>query len=103
MNNFFELPTTSISDAMNGMSNMDHEIKTLNKNHKIVGKAFTVNLPIGDNLLFLKAIYEANPGDVLVVDIKDDTYRAIAGDFMLGMAKTLGISGIVTNGSIRDV
>lgn len=103
MNNFSEIPTTCISDVMDGLSNMHTDITPLSEHYKLVGRAFTVKIPVGDNLLFLKAILEAKPGDVLVVDIQDDTYRAIAGDFMLGMAKTLGINGVVTNGSIRDI
>src|SRR5699024_3860615 len=37
------------------------------------------------------------------IDAKGDDYRAIAGDFIMGMAKTLGIAGIVTDGIIRDI
>ncbi|MCY8234906.1 RraA family protein [Priestia endophytica] len=102
-NKFQEVPTTCISDAMEGLNNLDSSIKPLQDKYKVVGRAFTVKMPVGDNLIFLRAIREAKPGDVLVVDAKGDTYRAIAGDFIVGMAKTLGIKGIVVDGVIRDL
>ena len=97
------VPTTCISDALQGLTNMDSSIKPLKEEYRISGRAFTVQMPIGDNLTVLQAIREAQPGDVLVIDAKGDTYRAIAGDFIVGLAKTLGIQGIVVDGVIRDI
>lgn len=102
-NKFQEIPTTCVSDAMEGLNNLDSSIKPLQDKYKVAGRAFTVKMPVGDNLIFLRAIREARPGDVLVVDAKGDTYRAIAGDFIVGVAKTLGIKGIVVDGVIRDL
>jgi regulator of RNase E activity RraA len=51
----------------------------------------------------LRAIREAQPGDIIVVDAKGDQYRAIAGDFVVGMAQTLGVGAIVVDGVIRDI
>jgi RraA family protein len=103
VNQFQEIPTTCISDSMQGLNNLDSAIRPLKDEYKLAGRAFTVKMPVGDNLVFLKAIREAEPGDVLVVDAKGDTYRAIAGDFIVGMAQTLGIKGIVVDGVIRDI
>ncbi|MGG0939748.1 RraA family protein [Brevibacillus centrosporus] len=97
------VPTTCISDTMQGLHNMDSSIKPLKEEYHLAGRAFTVKMPVGDNLAVLKAIREAQPGDVLVIDAKGDTYRAIAGDFIVGLAKTLGIQGIVVDGVIRDI
>ncbi len=73
------------------------------ENYKLAGRACTVKIPVGENLSVLKAIREANPGDIVVVDAKGDRYRAIAGDFVIGMAQTLGIGGLVVDGVIRDI
>jgi 4-hydroxy-4-methyl-2-oxoglutarate aldolase len=100
---FQEIPTTCISDSMQGLNNLDSGIKPLKEEYRVAGRAFTVKMPVGDNLVFLKAIKEAKPGDILVVDAKGDTYRAIAGDFIAGMAKTLGIKGVIADGVIRDI
>lgn len=97
------LPTTAISDVLKGMNNLDPAIKPLKETYQIAGEAYTVQLAVGDNLYLLKALKEAKPGDILVVDVKGDTYRAIAGDFVVGMMKTLEIGGLVVDGAIRDV
>jgi len=100
---FEMIPTTCISDVMQGLNNLDSQIKPLKENDRVAGRAFTVKMPVGDNLVFLRALKEAPPGSVLVVDAKGDTYRAIAGDFLVGVAQMLGIKGIVAHGVIRDI
>ncbi|MFJ8236177.1 RraA family protein [Ureibacillus sp. NPDC094379] len=97
------IPTTCISDALDGLNNLHPSIKPLQEDYVLSGRAFTVKMPVGDNLAVLKAIRNANAGDILVIDAKGDEYRAIAGDFVVGMAKTMGLGGIVVDGVIRDV
>lgn len=103
MKQFYDLPTTCISDALNGMNNLDPSIKPLQDSYKVAGRAFTVKIPAGDNTMVLKAIKEASPGDVLVVDAKGESYRAVAGDFVVSLAQKLGIAGIIVDGVIRDL
>ncbi len=100
---FESIPTTCVSDALDGLNNLHSSIKPLKEEYTLAGRAFTVKIPVGDNLAVLRAMRNAKPGDVLVIDAKGDTYRAIAGDFILGMAQTLGIKGIVTDGVVRDI
>lgn len=100
---FQNLPTTCISDAMDGLNNLDPRIKPLREEFGLAGRALTVKIPVGDNLAVLKAIRASKPGDILVVDAKGDPYRAIAGDFVVGMAQTLGVGGIIVDGVIRDI
>jgi 4-hydroxy-4-methyl-2-oxoglutarate aldolase len=100
---FQNIPTTAISDAMDGLNNLSPAIKPLKDEYKLAGRALTVKIPVGDNLAVLRAIREAQPGDIIVVDAKGDQYRAIAGDFVVGMAKTMGVGGIVVDGVIRDI
>ena len=100
---FQEVPTTAISDVLNGLNNLDSAIKPLKEDYRFAGPALTVQLPINDNRAVLEAIGAATPGDVLVVDSKGDTYRAIAGDFVVGLMKTMGIRALVVDGVIRDI
>jgi 4-hydroxy-4-methyl-2-oxoglutarate aldolase len=100
---FQNIPTTCISDVLDGLNNFDPAIKPLKEEYRFAGRALTVKIPVGDNLAVLKAIRESKPGDVLVIDAKGDQYRAIAGDFVVGMAQTLGVSAIVVDGVTRDV
>ncbi|WNF36178.1 RraA family protein [Bacillaceae bacterium IKA-2] len=100
---FKGIPTTAISDALNGMNNLDSSIKPVSSYLKLVGKAVTVKVRAADNKLVLKGIAEAEQGDVLVVDAKGYMNNAVAGDFVIGLASTLGLAGIVIDGVVRDI
>ncbi|RHW40999.1 RraA family protein [Neobacillus notoginsengisoli] len=100
---FRDIPTTCVSDVMDGLYNLHSSIKPLKEDYKLAGRAFTVKTPVGDNLAVFKAIREAKPGDILVIDAKGDEYRAMAGDYVVGMAKKIGIAGFVLDGAIRDI
>lgn len=97
------LPVTSISDGMNGQNHLNPSIKPVKENLKFAGIAKTVKVPAADNLLLLKAIREAKPYEVIVVDAKGYLYNAACGDFVVGLAKTLGLQGMVIDGAVRDV
>lgn len=100
---FKSIPTTAISDVLKGMNNINPRVKPLKEDYRIAGRAFTVKTAVGDNLAVLRAIKEAKPGDIIVVDAKGDTYRAIAGDFVVGMMQTMEFGGLVVDGVIRDI
>jgi len=62
-----------------------------------------VRLPDGENGAVLEAIRAAREGDILVIDAKGNTNRAVAGDFVLSLAKGIGVQGFVVDGVIRDI
>ncbi|WP_068986802.1 MULTISPECIES: RraA family protein [Lysinibacillus] len=100
---FKHLPTTAISDATGGHTNLRSDIKPLADHFKITGRAVTVRLPDGENGAVLEAIRAAKEGDILVIDAKGNTNRAVAGDFVLSLAKGIGVQGVVVDGVIRDM
>ena len=97
------LPTTAISDATGGHTNVAASIKPLADHFKIAGRALTVRLPDGENGAVLEAISQAEKGDILVIDAKGNTNRAVAGDFVMQLAQGVGIQGFVVDGVIRDL
>jgi 4-hydroxy-4-methyl-2-oxoglutarate aldolase len=99
---FRNVPSTCISDALGGLNNLEPSIKPLTSNHILVGRAFTVKVRATDNLMILKGLREAKQGDVLVVDAKGFLYNASCGAFVVGLAKTLGLAGMVIDGVVRD-
>ena len=99
----YALPTTALSDATGGHTNIAAYIKPLSDHFKIAGRAFTVRLPDGENGAVLEAISKAKRGDILVIDAKGNTNRAVAGDFVMQLAKGVGVQGFVVDGVIRDV
>lgn len=98
-----ELTTTSVSDALDGLNGLDPAIKPVKSNLRVGGKAYTVRVKAADNKLVLKGIREAEPGDVLIVDAKGYMNNASVGDFLVGLAKTMGLSGVVIDGVVRDI
>lgn len=100
---FKHLPTTAISDATGGHTNLRSDIKPLADHFKIAGRAVTVRLPDGENGAVLEAIRAANEGDILVIDAKGNTNRAVAGDFVISLAKGIGVQGFVVDGVVRDI
>ncbi|MDI7744080.1 RraA family protein [Lysinibacillus fusiformis] len=98
-----DLPTTAISDATGGHTNVAGNIKPLSDHFKIAGRALTVRLPDGENGAVLEAISKAQKGDILVIDAKGNTNRAVAGDFVISLAKGVGVQGFVVDGVIRDL
>lgn len=98
---FRGLPTANIDDNMNRMFSL-RGLKPYNK-APLLGTAFTVRVPAGNNLMFNRAIDLAKPGDVIVVDGGGYMERALCGEIMMSHAKKRGIAGFVINGCIRDV
>lgn len=97
------IPATCISDALQGFNHFDTAIKPLKEEYVICGQAVTVKVPAGDNMMVIQAMKQGEAGDVLVVDAEGSEYRSFAGDFVIGLAKTLGFSGVVADGTVRDI
>lgn len=99
---FRDLPVANIGDAMNRLYCLDAELRPLNKT-LLLGVAFTVKAPSGDNLMFHKAIEMARAGDILVIDGKGAKDRSLCGELMIHTARQKGIAGFVVDGCVRDL
>ena len=99
---FRDIPVANIDDCMNRTAAVDGAIRPVNK-AKLLGPAFTVKVPEGDNLMFHKAMDMAKPGDVVVIDAGGDGKRAIFGALMINYCKVRGLGGVIVDGAIRDV
>lgn len=91
----------NIDDNMGRIAAVDHSLVPIGKG-QLLGTAFTVRVPQGDNLMFHAAMDLAKPGDVIVIDAGGFEDRAIFGELMATYCKSRGIRGIVCDGAIRD-
>lgn len=98
---FRDMPVANIDDNMGRIAAVDSEIQAIGT-AKLLGTAFTVRVPQGDNLMFHAAMDLAKPGDVIMIDAGGFTNRAIFGELMVTYCKKRGIAGIVCDGAIRD-
>ena len=64
---FAGVAVANLDDCMNRISAVHEDICPVNKS-RLLGTAFTVKVPEGDNLMFHVAMDLAKPGDVIVID-----------------------------------
>lgn len=100
---FLKHSPTAYADGLDLDQFIDSEISPLwNPVHRIAGPAFTVQLSIGDNLMFHAAIYEAPPGSIIVASGAGKKH-AVAGGNVCAVAQKRGITGFIIDGVIRDI
>lgn len=97
-----QIPSSNIGDCVKRMNCMFGGIRSYNR-LSIVGPAFTVKVPAGDNLVAQMALDYAKPGDVIVIDGAGYADRALVGGMMLAYAEERGLAGFVVNGAVRDL
>ena len=97
-----QIPSSNIGDCVKRMNCMFGGIRSYNR-LSIVGPAFTVKVPAGDNLVAQMALDYAQPGDVIVIDGAGYADRALVGGMMLAYAEERGLAGFVVNGAVRDL
>ena len=94
--------TATISDAQKSFGIMRPAIRPLAPGMRIVGTAHTVKCYPGSIITVHKALLEARPGEVLVVDGEGDDRGALFGELMTLQALANGLGGIVVDGPVRD-
>ncbi|WP_394168777.1 RraA family protein [Saccharospirillum alexandrii] len=70
---------------------------------RLIGRAVTVTLPPMDGSMIREALATAQPGDVLVIDMGEDTDRACWGELRTLAALNKQVAGVVTNGCATDI
>ncbi|MGW4031406.1 RraA family protein [Streptomyces sp. NPDC004838] len=98
-----EVPAAHVGDALRRMTVMDGGIRLMTECASFLGNALTVDVRSGDNLAVHRALDEARPGDVLVVNGHGDTTRALIGDLIGEIMVNTGVTGAVVDGAVRDV
>ena len=94
--------TPTIGEAYGGKGALAHYIRPVRPGMKLCGPVVTVVTRPGDNLIVHQAIYEAQPGDVLLVATSSCLEGGFWGGIMTVAARQRGIAGLVTDGAVRD-
>jgi RraA family protein len=94
------LDTACVSDANKALRVMDPGIRPVRLGLKLLGRAHTVVCE-EDFLTVIRALRDALPGEVLVVDTRGSR-RAVAGELFATEAARKGLAGIVVDGAVRD-
>ena len=95
-------PSATLHEAMGRMGALPHDIKPIAPKMTLCGPALTVSCPPMDNLGIHRAIYLAQPRDVLVVIVSEGYEVGYWGEIMTFAAQQRGIAGLVIDGCVRD-
>ena len=100
---FATIPAANISDAGGNLNTLDSGIQAVVPGCRICGPACTVNTRAGDFLAILRGLHAARAGDVLVISNQASPDVAVFGGITATEAKLKGLSGLVTDGKVRDI
>lgn len=94
--------SATLHEAAKKIGALPSAIKPLSPTIRLCGRAYPVRSPSGDNLWLHHAIYAADPGDVLVIDVGSEPEFGYWGEVMTVAAQLRGLAGLVLNGGVRD-
>jgi 4-hydroxy-4-methyl-2-oxoglutarate aldolase len=97
-----KLTSATVYEASGAKGALSSRIKPISPDMFACGTAVTVKIRPKDNLMLHKAIYVAQPGDVIVADAEGFTEAGAWGEIMAFAAQQRGIAGLVFNGGVRD-
>ena len=97
------LGAATLHEAAGRIGALPSAIKPVAPGMRIAGPAFTVHIPAGDNLWIHRALYQAAPGDVLVVSTSGGIEWGYWGDILNEAAMAQQLGGLVIDGGVRDV
>lgn len=97
------LGAATLHEAAGRIGALPSAIKPVAAAMRLAGPAFTVHISAGDNLWLHRALYQAAPGDVLVVSTGGGVEWGYWGDILNTAAIAQALGGLVIDGGVRDV
>lgn len=102
LDRFANAPAANVGDVFDRLLAMDGGIRPFTGTARLVGTALPILTRAGDNLAIHRALDEAQPGDVLVINGQSDLSRALLGDLIGEIMVSKGVVGAVVDGAVRD-
>ncbi len=92
-----------LCDGMDVYRTMDPGIRQMIGNGRMVGTAFTIDVPAGEGGYVAEALLHVKPGEIIVICGKGNVRSSYWGDHRSYCAKKLGAAGIIVDGAFRDI
>lgn len=96
-------PTATLSEATKAPCDLPPSVGCMVPGSNMIGPAFTVRCPLGDNTAVTRAVDQAPAGSVIVIDCGGPARTAVWGETASFASTYKGVAGCVTNGMIRDI
>lgn len=96
-------PVALIGDTVQRMGMMASTIRHIAGKPSFFGTILPINTREGDNLAIHRALDDAQPGDVLVINGNGEVNRSVFGDLLGEVCQAKKVAGVVIDGSVRDV
>jgi 4-hydroxy-4-methyl-2-oxoglutarate aldolase len=93
----------TLHEAMGRIGALPMEIKPIARGMRLCGPALTVRTNGHENLTIHRAIAQAEPGSVLVVDVAGRYEGGYFGEIMTVFAQQRRLGGLVIDGCVRDL
>ncbi len=91
--NFARYPTGNLCNANPAVKALAPMIKPLIPGKRVAGRARTARIVPGQNAAIHRAVHDAQPGDILVVDGAASLRFGPFGDLLADCCKTRGMTG----------
>ena len=92
----------TVHEAMGRRGAMTHEIKPVDNSMRMCGRALTVQCQSGDNLMLIKAVSMAKPGDVVIANMGTVIDNSPYGEVLAVECETKRLAGMVLSCTVRD-
>lgn len=96
-------PVALIGDVLQRMGMMASAIHHTAGKPAFFGSILPLNTREGDNLAIHRALDEARPGDVLVINGNGEVNRSVFGDLLGEICLAKQVAAVVVDGAVRDV
>jgi 4-hydroxy-4-methyl-2-oxoglutarate aldolase len=97
------LGSSTLHEASGRIGAIPAAIHAMTNLPPFAGPAVTVCGPPGDNLWLHRAIYECQPGDVIIASVSGAYEWGYWGEILSSAALARGIAGVVIDGCVRDI
>jgi regulator of RNase E activity RraA len=102
LDRFAKAPAANVGDVFDRLLVMDGGIRPFTSSTRLVGTALPILTRAGDNLAIHRALDDAQPGDILVINGQGDLSRALIGDLIGEIMVNKGVLGAIIDGATRD-